>query len=73
MKGGGETFKKKVGELVLPADFQVYCDPTLRSYAGEELNGFYLYDDQGVKEMCIRDRCIGAFIFGIGLFGCEGF
>ena len=49
MKGGGETFKKKVGELVLPADFQVYCDPTLRSYAGEELNGFYLYDDQGVK------------------------
>ena len=49
LKGGGETFKKKVGELVLPADFQVYCDPTLRSYAGEELNGFYLYDDQGVK------------------------
>ena len=33
----------------MPADFQVYCDPTLRSYAGEELNGFYLYDDQGVK------------------------
>ena len=49
LKGGGETFKNKVGELVLPADFQVYCDPTLRSYAGEELNGFYLYDDQGVK------------------------
>lgn len=49
LKGGGETFKKKVGELVLPAEFQVYCDPTLRSYAGEALNGFYLYDDQGVK------------------------
>lgn len=49
LKGGGETFKKKVGELVLPAEFQVYCDPTLRNYAGEALNGFYLYDDQGVK------------------------
>ena len=49
LKSGGETFKKKVGELVLPAEFQVYCDPTLRNYAGEALNGFYLYDDQGVK------------------------
>lgn len=49
LKSGGETFKKKVGEFVLPAEFQVYCDPTLRNYAGEALNGFYLYDDQGVK------------------------
>lgn len=27
----------------------VYDDPTLRQYAGEDLNGFYKYDDQGVK------------------------
>lgn len=49
LKSGGQTFKKMVGEYVLPKEFQVYCDPTLRSYAGEELNGFYLYDDQGMK------------------------
>lgn len=49
MKSGGQTFKKMVGEQVLPADFQVYCDPTLREYAGEDLNGHYVYDDQGVK------------------------
>ena len=45
----GQTFKKMVGQLVLPADMHVYDDPTLRKYAGEALNGFYKYDDQGVK------------------------
>ena len=45
----GQTFKKMVGQLVLPADMHVYDDPTLRKYAGEDGNGFYKYDDQGVK------------------------
>lgn len=49
LKTGGETFKKMVGEQVLPIDFQVYCDPTLTRYAGTYLNGYYLYDDEGVK------------------------
>ncbi|MCR9011883.1 TldD/PmbA family protein [Gabonibacter chumensis] len=49
MKSGGQTFKKMVGEQVLPVDFQVYSDPTLRQYAGDYMNGFYLYDDEGVK------------------------
>lgn len=49
LKSGGQTFKKMVGEQVLPLDFQVYCDPTMRSYAGEDMNGYYLYDDEGVK------------------------
>lgn len=45
----GQTFKKMIGEYVLPADMHVYDDPTIRKYAGEDLNGFYKYDDQGVK------------------------
>ncbi len=49
LKEGGETFKKMVGKLVLPKEFQVYCDPTLRHYAGTDLNGYYKYDDEGVK------------------------
>lgn len=49
MKTGGQTFKKMVNEQVLPTDFQVYSDPTLKNYAGEDMNGFYLYDDEGVK------------------------
>lgn len=45
----GQTFKKMIGQYVLPADLQVYDDPTLDKYVGEDLNGFYKYDDQGVK------------------------
>lgn len=45
----GQTFKKMIGEFVLPADMHVYDDPTISKYAGEDLNGFYKYDDQGVK------------------------
>ncbi|HEV2388470.1 MAG TPA: metallopeptidase TldD-related protein [Candidatus Acidoferrales bacterium] len=44
-----QTFKKKVGEKVLPDSFSVYFDPTLRRLAGTELAGYYLYDDEGVK------------------------
>lgn len=49
LKTGGQTFKKMVGEKVLPETFQVYCDPTLTEYADVDLNGHYLYDDEGVK------------------------
>ncbi len=49
LKTGGQTFKKMVGEQVLPESFQVYSDPTLSNYAGTDLNGHYLYDDEGVK------------------------
>ena len=49
LKEGGETFKKMVGQPVLPKEFQVYCDPTVRHYAGTDLNGYYLHDSEGVK------------------------
>lgn len=49
LKTGGETFKKMVGKEVLPKEFQVSCDPTLRHYAGTDLNGYYKYDNEGVK------------------------
>jgi TldD protein len=44
-----QTFKKKVGELVLPKYLSVYCDPLQKSYEGIDLNGYYQYDDQGSK------------------------
>lgn len=49
LKEGGETFKKMVGQPVLPKEFQVCCDPTVRHNAGTDLNGYYLYDSEGVK------------------------
>jgi TldD protein len=45
----GQTFTKKVGESVLPDFISVYSDPTLSSFNGNDLRGFYRYDDQGVK------------------------
>ncbi len=44
-----QTFKKKVGEVILPTSLSVYCDPLLRKYEGIDLNGYYQYDDQGSK------------------------
>lgn len=49
LKTGGQTFKKMVGEQILPSDFQVYSDPTLLSYMGTDMNGSYVYDNEGVK------------------------
>lgn len=44
-----QTFKKKIGEKILPDSFSVYFDPTLRRLGKTELAGYYLYDDEGVK------------------------
>lgn len=45
----GQTFKKKIGEKVLPETFSVYFDPTQTRNAGKDLVGAYAYDNQGVK------------------------
>ena len=45
----GQTFKKKVGESVLPLTFSVYMDPELKNYKGQDLSGHYIIDDQGVR------------------------
>ena len=55
MKKGGETFKRMVGQKVLPATFSVYCDPTQRYYGKQPLNGSYLYDDEGVKARRVQN------------------
>jgi predicted Zn-dependent protease len=44
-----QTFKKMIGQEVLPKDFSVYFDPTAERMAGTALAGYYLYDNQGVK------------------------
>ncbi len=44
----GQTFTQKVGEKILPDFLTVTFDPTLKSIAGVDLNGYYKYDDEGV-------------------------
>ncbi len=45
----GQTFTASVGSPVLPKFLSVYDDPTIEKLSGVELNGFYEYDDEGVK------------------------
>jgi predicted Zn-dependent protease len=45
----GQTFTKSVGTNVLPDFLSVVFDPTRRKAAGVDLNGWYDYDDEGVK------------------------
>ena len=44
----GQTFKKKVGEKILPPFISVFDDPSISSYRGLKLMGDYPYDDEGV-------------------------
>jgi len=45
----GQTFTKKVNKEVLPEFISVYDDPTVMKNGDTDLNGYYLYDDEGVK------------------------
>lgn len=44
----GQTFTKSVGEKVLPEFLSVTFDPTLKRGGGQDLNGWYEYDDEGM-------------------------
>jgi TldD protein len=48
-KNDGQTFKSKIGEQVLPKNLSVIFDPTREAFKGQELNGYYQFDDEGVK------------------------
>ncbi len=50
----GQTFAKKIGTLVLPEFMNVRDDPTLREFKGEDLRGYYKYDDEGVPSQDVH-------------------
>lgn len=43
-----QTFKKKINEKVLIDDLSVVFDPHMKKYMNHDLNGYFLYDDEGV-------------------------
>jgi TldD protein len=45
----GQTFTKSVGGPVLPDFLSIVFDPTRKSLGATDLNGYYVYDDEGVK------------------------
>ena len=44
-----QTFKKKMGEMVLPEDISVIFEPYTRRANGFDMNGYYIFDDEGVR------------------------
>ncbi|MHC5109250.1 MAG: metallopeptidase TldD-related protein [Planctomycetota bacterium] len=45
----GQTFTKKVDQVVLPSFISVFDDPTRDRFGGIDLRGFYRFDDEGVQ------------------------
>ncbi len=45
----GQTFKKKVGQEILPTFLSVYFDPNQKTLDGAQLMGCYSFDDEGTK------------------------
>ena len=44
----GQTFSKKVGEQILPGFLSITDDTTMRKLGGQDLLGYYQFDDEGV-------------------------
>ncbi len=45
----GKTFASYVGREIMPTWLSVSDDPTLTTLNGKQLNGFYRFDDEGVR------------------------
>jgi TldD protein len=45
----GKTFRGQEGKQVLPSFISIYDDPSMRAVNGAPLNGYYLFDEEGVR------------------------
>ena len=70
-----QTFRNRVGEAILPAILSVYDDPTLPALDGQDLRGFYRFDDEGVRServTLVRDGVLEGFLESRSPVGDEG-
>jgi predicted Zn-dependent protease len=61
----GQTFTKKVNEKILPDFISISDDPTMKTFNGRDLNGYFLYDDEGVKAqeaVVVKDGILKGFL-----------
>lgn len=61
----GQTFTKKIGQLILPEFLSVTDDPTLRTLNGMDLGGWYEYDDEGMpatRVEVVKDGVLKSFL-----------
>jgi TldD protein len=50
----GQTFSKKVGEQILPEFLSITDDTTMKTLGGQELLGYYQFDDEGVPAQPVK-------------------
>ncbi len=63
----GQTFASKVGEQIMPSWLSVYDDPTVQTINGHPANGFYRFDDEGVRAqraMLVDSGMLKGFVLG---------
>jgi predicted Zn-dependent protease len=63
----GRTFSASLGQRIMPSWLTVYDDPTLTTLNGIFLNGFYRFDDQGVRAeraALVTDGVLTGFVMG---------
>jgi len=61
----GRTFKERVGEKIIPTFLSIVDDPTMTSFNGTHLIGYYPFDDQGVtgrKVILVEDGVLKSFL-----------
>jgi TldD protein len=71
---GGQTFASMGQKIIAPTWLSVYDDPTLQTINGVQVNGFYRFDDEGVRAQRVslidRGKLVG---FLMGRNPIEGF
>jgi len=70
-----QTFRSQVGQAILPSFLSVYDDPTVQSTAGQDLRGFYRFDDQGVEARrvaLVEDGVLRGFLESRSPVGATG-
>ncbi len=63
----GQTFRRMVGQAVLPETFSVFFDPTIPNIAGADLVGSYRFDNEGVRARrvpVIENGVLKGFLMG---------
>ena len=58
-------FKSLMGTTILPADFNIACDPTIDRWDGTPLSGSYRYDDEGTlgeRVVCLENGVMNSML-----------
>jgi len=50
----GQTFTKKINQVVLPEFISVVDDPTRKTFGALDLSGFYQFDDEGTPSQPVK-------------------